>query len=153
MKGGVSGHTRSRRFPTELIPHSSRSLVLLGLMWTIYGVRVLFDPTEFYEHYVFGFLPHELRAMLWATCGSFAVTCALSSRKWSKVGFTLLVIPAGLRAFSLAWAGVLHLLGGEGDPTGLVQSLSWFLVVALVIHESSSVDPPSSMLFRDEGDR
>ena len=126
--------------------HRARSLILMGLVWIAVGTSVLVDPPGLPGHaYVLEALPTGVRAAIWLVAGGSAVVAA-QRRRWTRWGFVALVIPAALRTFSYAWAGIVWILSGGTESAGAawLEAGTWAVVTLFVIHEATAVDAPKT---------
>jgi len=135
-------------------PHLGRRggvLLILGVIWVFIGISTIVDPSAgfgadhqglFHEG-----LPSWLRATLWIGTALFALSSAwrVAGRR-DDWGYMALILMPIVRTASYAWAWLIHLTGGHGDPTGWLGALVWATLAILVFTISGWPETPSFIL-------
>lgn len=138
------------KHPPSHLGRRGTVLLILGVIWFFIGLSTITDPYAgvgrnqglFHET-----LPSWLRATLWMGTALLALSSAwrAAGRRddWGYMGLILMPIE---RAASYTWAWLIHLTGGNGDPSGWLGAVVWATIAILVYTISGWPETPSFIL-------
>lgn len=120
------------------------ALIVLGGMWALFGVSVMFQPVEEHSWVLHEMIPDPIRAALWAGTGLAAVVYGLrGAHRDDTAGMAALMVMPLVRfasfAFSyIVWAATTagHEVWPSVDVTGYgggwYSAAVWALIVGLI---------------------
>lgn len=125
---------------THRLGHRGLALLLLGLIWFVFGWGLFLEPEVPAPGAFHQMIPLPIRAAMWITAGSVAMAVGIKGRggddSWGHIA--LWVMPAE-RLLSYGGAWVLWLISAHtpveddlGYPNGWYPALVWLFVVVIL---------------------
>lgn len=133
---------RRLRWLTDRIGRRGAVLLILGIVWIVYGYTIGTVPHAVGALGILDKIPTAVWAAMWIGCGAVAAGHCGVTRAHDGRGFTLLAIPPAVWAFGLWWAEVTYLAGVGGTPYSWAAAIIWTGLAALVVIVAGWVEPP-----------
>lgn len=111
-----------------------KTLRLLGLLWVIMGLTVLFagSPIDPGNAILYEVWPVHLRVFMWIATGVPAIIASYRCRG-TMTGFALLLVMPVERASALIWSQIQWIIPGPPPGTiGIAGAILWLLIGALI---------------------
>ena len=110
------------------------ALVVFSLVFAVTGLAAAIEPALDAGRFIlYTMLPVPFRLVLWFVPAALGLWAAFRGVGRDAFGFSALVIPAMIVAFSYAWSGVFFLAGLTDYSLGWTGCARWVLVLALIL--------------------
>jgi hypothetical protein len=133
------------------------ALVVFSLVFALTGLAALLEPVQDDGRFIlYTYLPVPLRLVLWFVPAALGLWSAFRGAGRDALGFSALVVPASIVAFSYAWSSVGYLAGLTDYALGWTGFGRWLLVLALILIVSGWKEadaPPSGTLTHERSPR
>lgn len=110
------------------------ALITFSLVFAVTGLAAAIEPAQDEGRFIlYTMLPVPFRLVLWFVPAALGLWAAFRGVGRDAFGFSALVIPAVIVAFSYAWSGVFFLVGITDYSLGWTGCARWVLVLALIL--------------------
>ena len=110
------------------------ALTVFSLVFALTGLAALLEPAQDEGRYILYMgLPVPARVALWLVPAALGLWSAFRGVGRDAIGFSALVIPALVVAFSYLWSMVGYLVGLTDYALGWTGAGRWLLILALLL--------------------
>lgn len=110
------------------------ALIAFSLVYAVTGLAAIIEPAQDDGRFIlYTMLPIPFRLILWFVAAAIGIWSAFRGAGRDALGFSALVIPASIVAFSYAWSGVFYAAGLTDYSLGWTGCARWLLVLALIL--------------------